>query len=144
MLEYDPTTLQLIKEPFAIHQRQTTSPSVTELQELFSSMCGAFERVYIVLDGLDEAQEEVKIQLLEGINAFPSNTRTLIMSRPLKSFECLVPGVVLIDIEARNEDIELFVEKKIAQMPRLRMVLAGTEGEKRRICKTIREKSGGM
>ena len=111
---------------------------------MLSTICAVFEKVYVVLDGLDEAQEEVKIRLLEGINAFPSNTRTLIMSRPLKSFECLVPGVVLIDIEARNEDIELFVEKKIAQMPRLRMVLAGTEGEKRRICKTIKEKSGGM
>ncbi|KAJ2911930.1 hypothetical protein MD484_g8488, partial [Candolleomyces efflorescens] len=144
LLEYEPTTLRFISETFAIHQRQATSPSVAELQDLFSSMCGAFERVYIVLDGLDEAQEEVKIQLLEGINAFPSNTRTLIMSRPLKSFECLVPGVILIDIEARNEDIELFVEKKIAQMPRLRTMLSGKEGEKRRICKAIKDKSGGM
>ena len=107
-------------------------------------MCAAFERVYIVLDGLDEAQEEVKIQLLEGINTLPSNTRTLIMSRPLKSFECLVPGAVLIDIETRNEDIELFVEKKIAQMHRLRTMLTGKEVEKRRICKAIKEKSGGM
>jgi hypothetical protein len=111
---------------------------------LLSVICSAFERVYIVLDGLDEAQEDVKIQLLEEINTLPINTRTLIMSRPLKSFECLVSGAAHIDIEARNEDIELFVEKKIAQMPRLRTMLAKKDSERRRICKVIKEKSGGM
>ncbi|RXW16981.1 hypothetical protein EST38_g8870 [Candolleomyces aberdarensis] len=144
LLEYDPATLQHISETFAIHQRQDTWPSQAELHELLSAICSGFEKVYIVLDGLDEAQEDVKIQLLEEINTLPSNTRTLIMSRPLKSFECLVRSAVSINIEARNEDIELFVEKKIAQMPRLQTMLAGKDGEKERICKAIKEKSGGM
>ncbi|RXW14277.1 hypothetical protein EST38_g11578 [Candolleomyces aberdarensis] len=129
---------------FTIHQRQDTWPSEAELHELLSVICTGFEKVYIILDGLDEAQEDVKIQLLEEINTLPSNTRTLIMSRPLKTFEYLVRGVAGINIEARNEDIELFVEKKIAQMPRLHAMLAGKDGEKHRICKAIKEKSGGM
>ncbi|RXW18605.1 hypothetical protein EST38_g7250 [Candolleomyces aberdarensis] len=144
LLEYDPVTLRHISEAFAIHQRQDTWPSEAELHELLSTICTGFKKVYIVLDGLDEAQEEVKIRLLEGINTLPPNTRTLIMSRPLKSFECLVRSAVHIDIEARNEDIELFVEKKIAQMPRLQTMLAKKDSEKRRICKAIKEKSGGM
>ncbi|RXW14281.1 hypothetical protein EST38_g11573, partial [Candolleomyces aberdarensis] len=144
LLEYDPATLRHISEMFTIHQRQDTWPSEAELHELLSVICTGFEKVYIILDGLDEAQEDVKIQLLEEINTLPSNTRTLIMSRPLKTFEYLVRGVAGINIEARNEDIELFVEKKIAQMPRLHAMLAGKDGEKRRICKAIKEKSGGM
>ncbi|RXW15108.1 hypothetical protein EST38_g10741 [Candolleomyces aberdarensis] len=144
LLEHDPTTLRYISEMFAIHQRQDTRPSEAELHELLSAICTGFEKVYIILDGLDEAREAVKIQLLEEINTLPSNTRTLITSRPLKSFEYLVPDAAHIDIEARNEDIELFVEKKIAQMPRLHTMLAGKDGEKHRICKAIKEKSGGM
>ncbi|RXW18603.1 hypothetical protein EST38_g7252 [Candolleomyces aberdarensis] len=144
LLEYDPATLRYIKEAFTIHQRQDTRPSEAELHELLSAICTGFEKVYIVLDGLDEAQEDVRIQLLEAIDNLPSTTHTLIMSRPLKSFECLVPGAAHVDIEARNEDIELFVEKKIAQMPRLRTMLAKKDSEKRRICEVIKEKSGGM
>ncbi|RXW15115.1 hypothetical protein EST38_g10739 [Candolleomyces aberdarensis] len=144
LLEYDPATLRYISEMFAIHQRQDTWPSEAELHELLSFICAAFEKVYIVLDGLDEAQEDVKIRLLEEINTLPPNARILIMSRPLKSFECLVRGAVYVNIEARNEDIELFVEKKIAQMPRLQTMLAGKDGEMHRICKAIKEKSGGM
>ncbi|KAJ2933231.1 hypothetical protein H1R20_g3832, partial [Candolleomyces eurysporus] len=144
LLEYDPATLRYVSKMFAIHQRQDTSPSEAELYELLSAICTGFEKVYIVLDGLDEAQEDVKIQLLEEINTLPSNTRTLIMSRPLNTFEYLVRDAANINIEARNEDIELFVEKKIAQMPRLHTMLAGKDGEKHRICKAIKEKSGGM
>ncbi|RXW18604.1 hypothetical protein EST38_g7253 [Candolleomyces aberdarensis] len=144
LLEYDPATLRHISETFAIHQRQDTWPSEAELHELLSVICTGFEKVYIVLDGLDEAQEDVKIRLLEAIDTLPPTTRTLIMSRPLKSFEYLVSGAAHIDIEARNEDIELFVEKKIAQMPRLRTMLAKKDSEKRRICQAIKEKSGGM
>ncbi|KAJ2916935.1 hypothetical protein MD484_g3527, partial [Candolleomyces efflorescens] len=144
LLEYDPTTLKYIKRMFTVHQRQDTSPSQAELHDLLSAICPAFEKVFIILDGLDEAQEDVKIQLLNEINTLPHNTRTLIMSRPLKSFEYLVPGAAHIDIEARNEDIELFVEKQIAQIPRLRTMLAKKDSEKRRICKAIKEKSGGM
>ncbi|KAJ2936580.1 hypothetical protein H1R20_g513, partial [Candolleomyces eurysporus] len=144
LLEYDPATLRHISETFAIHQRQDTWPSEAELYELLSTICTRFKKVYIILDGLDEAQEEVKIRLLEGINTLPPNTRTLIMSRPMKSFECLVRGAAHIDVEARNEDIELFVEKKIAQMPRLQTMLAKKDSEKRRICEAIKKKSGGM
>ncbi|RXW11729.1 hypothetical protein EST38_g14126, partial [Candolleomyces aberdarensis] len=103
-----------------------------------------FGRVYIVLDGLDEALEDVKARLLEVVDSLPSETRTLIMSRPLKSFEYLVQNVAFIDIMVRNEDIELFVDKKIAQIPRLRTLLAGKDDERERLCTTMKEKSRGM
>ncbi|KAJ2933271.1 hypothetical protein H1R20_g3806, partial [Candolleomyces eurysporus] len=69
---------------------------------------------------------------------------SLIMSRPLVSFEYLVPGAAFLDIQARNEDVERFVRKKIDEVPTLRAVLRGKEASKDQLCAAIKESSHGM
>ncbi|KAJ2934209.1 hypothetical protein H1R20_g2898, partial [Candolleomyces eurysporus] len=144
LLRRDRSTLEHVCESFRIHERDGSRPSNAELHKLMSAVVQKFDRVFIILDGLDEAEEDARKPLLDFINSLPSNTHTLIMSRPLESLQRLFPCVVHVDIEARNEDIERFVEKRILDIPSLHAVLLGKDAAKEDLCTAIKRKSGGM
>ncbi|KAJ2934167.1 hypothetical protein H1R20_g2889, partial [Candolleomyces eurysporus] len=138
------STLEHVRESFQTHERGNSRPSDVELHQLMSAVVQKFDRVFIVLDGLDETEEDARKPLLDFINSLPSNTHTLIMSRPLGSLQRLFPCAVQVDIEARNEDIERFVEKRILDIPSLHAVLLGKDAAKEELCTAIKRKSGGM
>ncbi|RXW15006.1 hypothetical protein EST38_g10851, partial [Candolleomyces aberdarensis] len=144
LLRRDRSTLEHVRESFRTHERDNSRPSDAELHQLMTAAVQKLNRVFIVLDGLDEAQEDARKPLLDFINSLPSNTHTLIMSRPLGSLQRLFPCAVQVDIEARNEDIERFVEKKIHDIPSLHAVLQGKDAAKEELCTAIKRKSGGM
>ncbi|KAJ2934208.1 hypothetical protein H1R20_g2899, partial [Candolleomyces eurysporus] len=144
LLRRDRSTLEHLRKSFRIHERDNSRPSDAELHRLMSVVVQKFDCVFIVLDGLDEADEDARKPLLDFINSLPSNTHTLIMSRPLESLQRLFPCAVYVDIEARNEDIERFVEKRIVDIPGLHAVLLGKDVAKEELCTAIKRKSGGM
>ncbi|KAJ2934191.1 hypothetical protein H1R20_g2896, partial [Candolleomyces eurysporus] len=144
LLRRDRSTLEHVRESFRTHKRDNSRPLDVELHQLMSAVVRKFDRVFIVLDGLDEAEEDARKPLLDFINSLPSNTHTLIMSRPLGSLQCLFPCAVQVDIEARNEDIEQFVEKRILDIPSLHAILLGKAAAKEELCTAIKRKSGGM
>ncbi|KAJ2914531.1 hypothetical protein MD484_g5857, partial [Candolleomyces efflorescens] len=144
LLRYDPTTLQFVRESFLIHDRDNTRPTESELYQLMSAILPNFNRVFIVLDGLDEAEEDARKPLLDLLNSFPSNTRSLIMSRPLELLQDRFPDISRLDIEARNEDIERFVRKRVDDIPSLYAILSDKPESMRYLCSVIKEKSGGM
>ncbi|KAJ2934174.1 hypothetical protein H1R20_g2886, partial [Candolleomyces eurysporus] len=138
------STLEHVRDSFRAHERGNSRPSDVELHQLMSAIVKKFNRVFIVLDGLDEADEDARKPLLDFINSLPSNTHTLVMSRPLASLQRLFPSAVHVDIEARNEDIERFVKKRILDIPSLYAVLLGKDAAKEELCTAIKRKSGGM
>ncbi|KAJ2934211.1 hypothetical protein H1R20_g2894, partial [Candolleomyces eurysporus] len=138
------STVEHVHESFRIHKRDRSRPSHVELQQLMSAVVQKFDRVFIVLDGLDEADEDARKPLVDFINSLPSNAYTLIMSRPLGSLQRLFPCAVQVDIEARNEDIGRFVEKRILDIPSLHEVLLGKDAAKEEFCNAIKRKCGGM
>ena len=144
LLERSPATFRYVRETFYSHKKQETVPTKSELLEILCNISSAFQKVFIVIDGLDETNDEVKQELLETLDTLPRKARGLIMSRPLPLFKYLLPEAVFIDIEARNEDIELFVAKRIHQIPRLQNMLEGKDSVRSQVYAKIKEKSGGM
>ncbi|KAJ2917556.1 hypothetical protein MD484_g2836, partial [Candolleomyces efflorescens] len=141
-LQRDRLTMQRISEHFLSDEE----PRLTnrQLLQFLSAIASAYERSFIVLDGLDEAEENDRQQLLDGISSLPSNMHTLIMSRPMKSFEYLVPRAEFLDIQAHNKDIGRFVETRIGEIPTLRAVLQGKDAAKDQLYAAIKKKSNGM
>ncbi|RXW23767.1 hypothetical protein EST38_g2088 [Candolleomyces aberdarensis] len=144
LLLRDTSGLEHVRKSFRTHERDDSRPSDVELHQLMSAIVKKFNRVFIVLDGLDEADEDARKPLLDFVNSLPSNTHALIMSRPLGSLQRLFPCAVQVDVEARNEDIERFVEKKILDIPSLHAVLLGKDAVRDELCAAIKLKSGGM
>ncbi|RXW19484.1 hypothetical protein EST38_g6375 [Candolleomyces aberdarensis] len=138
------TSMQYISQYLLSREKEESRPTNKQLLQVLSSIAATYERVFIVLDGLDEAGESDRQQLLDGLNSLPSNMHLLIMSRPLMSFEYLVPDAAFLDIQARNEDIERFVKKRIDEIPTLRAVLRGKDTARDQLCAAIKKKSRGM
>ncbi|KAJ2934212.1 hypothetical protein H1R20_g2893, partial [Candolleomyces eurysporus] len=144
LLRRNRSTLEHVRESFQTHGRVDSRPSNVELHQIMSAIVQKFNRVFIVLDGLDEAEEDARKPLLDFIESLPSNTHTLIMSRPLGSLQRLFPCAVQVDIEARNEDIERFVKKRIPEIPSLNAVLLHKDAARDELCTAIKRTSGGM
>jgi hypothetical protein len=143
-LQHNRSTIQYIGQYFLSDETEEPRMTNRQLLQFLSAIALAYERVFIVLDGLDEAEESDGQQLLDGLSSLPSNMHSLIMSRPLMLFEYLVPGAEFLDIQAQNEDIERFVETRIDEIPTLRAVLRGEDAAKDQLCAAIKEKSSGM
>ncbi|KAJ2917577.1 hypothetical protein MD484_g2831, partial [Candolleomyces efflorescens] len=144
LLQHDRLNMQHIGQQFLSDESEEPRLTNRQLLQFLSAIASAYERIFIILDGLDEAEENDRQQLLDGIRSLPSNVHTLIMSRPLMSFEYLVPDAEFLDIQAHNEDIERFVETRIDEIPTLRAVLRGKDAAKDQLCAAIKEKSNGM
>ncbi|KAF5336014.1 hypothetical protein D9611_006177 [Ephemerocybe angulata] len=101
-----------------------------------------FAKVFIVIDGLDEADDEVKDGLLQALPSMGVNL--LITSRPLDLFTTYTPDAIHISIQAQTDDIDLYVTKKIEKSARLRMIIGGDQALTEELKRLVREKSHGM
>ena len=102
-----------------------------------------FEKAYIIVDALDEAPDDTRLNLLEALRLLPVNL--LLTSRPLVMLEQYHSDAAYIHVERENwMDIEIFIEKKIDKTPWLTTMLRGKEAIRMEICAKLKEKSQGM
>lgn len=79
------------------------------------------EKVFIVIDGLNEAPDEVKHGLLRFLPTLGANL--LIVSRPLGMFYRYTPHAHFVVIEPRTKDNQHLIDDRIRSHVRLRCVL---------------------
>ncbi|KAF5335515.1 hypothetical protein D9611_012128 [Ephemerocybe angulata] len=103
---------------------------------------GLLSKVFIIIDGLDEAEDAVKDALLRALPILGANV--LIMSRPLELYAHCVPDALHISIEARTEDIDRFIDDQIQRNSRLQAIIRGDSTLIEKLKTRIRESSKGM
>ncbi|KAF6747974.1 ankyrin repeat-containing domain protein [Ephemerocybe angulata] len=103
---------------------------------------GLLSKVFIIIDGLDEAEDAVKDALLRILPTLGANV--LIMSRPLELYAHCIPHALHVSIEARTEDIDRFVDDQIRCNSRLQAIVRGDPTLIERLKARIRESSKGM
>ncbi|KAF6744462.1 ankyrin repeat-containing domain protein [Ephemerocybe angulata] len=116
--------------------------SEAELVEVFQGAVGLFSKVFIVIDGLDEANDIVKDGLLRVLPSLGANA--LITSRPLDLFKHHIPDALHILIEARTGDIDIFVQETIKTNSRLGAIIRGDPSLVELLKSRIKESSKGM
>ncbi|KAF5340627.1 hypothetical protein D9611_007384 [Ephemerocybe angulata] len=116
--------------------------TVKEITQLLRKVIAFFAKVFIILDGLDEAGDEVREGILQALP--PMGANLLITSRPLDHLLCYTPGALQVTIEARTEDIGLFVEEQVKQSARLQAIMGGDSELINQLSGRINEKSKGM
>lgn len=97
-------------------------PSLEELVPLLPALVGEFDRIYIVIDGLDECLE--RQSLLEALVGLDSNSRThlLVTSREevdIKRKFNEKPAVCIQDDNVAR-DVEIYVKSEIEKQPKLK------------------------
>lgn len=110
--------------------------------ELFREIVELLSKVFVVIDGLDEVDDHVKEALLSALASMRVNL--LITSRPLDLFTCHTPNAFQVSIQARTEDIEIYVRTRIGQSARLKAILRGNENLVCELTERIKLKSQGM
>lgn len=123
------------------------TPGETELVDVLTSLVQTFEKVFIVIDGLDEAPESVREDLLSMLIPLP-RVSVLITSRPLSHLIAHhAPHAACVTIQAHAEDISVYVAERARKSAKLQAILR-ISGQGQSIIATlserIRDLSNGM
>ncbi|KAH0427673.1 ankyrin repeat protein [Colletotrichum camelliae] len=101
-------------------QRQ---PEVDELQEVLSDVCSEYERVFVIIDGLDECGTAVE-EIAAGVRVFADNCLSVsiaVLSRNEPEIEEeLADPFDHVEISARKEDIDLYVRAEMTTRKKLK------------------------
>lgn len=91
-------------------------PEVWDLTKALYFVASHCERVFVVIDGIDQCSDEVREQLLESIEDLrgESDTAFLITSRRDPSIECLFSDYTRLDIQSSDEDIGDYLDEQIS------------------------------
>ncbi|KAM0426320.1 hypothetical protein ACHAPT_008360 [Fusarium lateritium] len=113
-------TLEKYHDELTSERQLQAGPSAKRLIKVLRSMCSSFNRVYIIVDGLDECGEQVEESLESLVALLPSpDDETLnlaLLSRdevPIR--EIMGDDFRNIEIEAHTEDIQLYVASELEQ-----------------------------
>ena len=101
-----------------------------------------FYRTFIIVDGLDEVEPAIRIQLLEILQSF--ETSMLVTSRTYPSIERELRGFTILDMVVSSNDIKSFVEAELSKDGRLARVLSNDVEFRTMISEHIEEKSQGL
>jgi hypothetical protein len=110
-----------IRKLYDTHVNKRTSPTPTELLGALESEIGAFSKVFIVVDALDECTEDDnrRATLLGALLYLPETVKLLVTSRPLPTIETDLKGIARLDIRAKNKDVQMYVKGRIPREKRL-------------------------
>lgn len=136
------TTINNIYETY---QTRGIRPSLDDTIEAMQSVCAGFQRVYIVVDALDECADNdgMRNTLVRSLRCIQEggNTQILCTSRPTPSIERLFRDDPVLRIRAQKEDVMRFV---VGQTSRFADCIVRDEGLTKDVQVAIVEASGEM
>ncbi|KAH7148231.1 ankyrin repeat-containing domain protein [Dactylonectria macrodidyma] len=107
-----------ISKLYEKHQRTSTHPSLEDLQSLFMELSQYFQRVFLIIDGLDEVPDRWSIlEFLENLSRRDEDFKVLVASRAEMDLEDAFSFYAKVTIEPRDiaPDIERFVRKQLSR-----------------------------
>ncbi|EFI26658.1 ankrin repeat containing protein [Coprinopsis cinerea okayama7 len=131
----------IVKPVYEKHKLEGTDPSVEELVTLLRKLESYFDRVFYVVDGVDEAHLNVRFDLIQVINQLQGNV--ILTSRPLDDLGEELNHAVFCTLVAQDQDIKLHMEEKLWRHKQLRRVLEQNDHHEE-VLKDIIEKAEGM
>jgi hypothetical protein len=125
LAESQPGVLRLVREIYRQHtQRESTSPDNNNMVSYISQLClESFERVYIVIDGLDEASERDRHELVTLLNKLPANTRIAYLSRYMEDIKESIGSKLTMVICTHDMDVRLFVKGRLREEVRFQKII---------------------
>ncbi|KAJ3532746.1 hypothetical protein NM208_g8299 [Fusarium decemcellulare] len=126
----------------------SSDPSLWELNDIIHQMAACFEKVYMVVDGIDECGEtarEVARALADIVEEQEATVSLTILSRDeLPIREALQDAFVSIEIEAQRDDIKLYVATEIESRIQTGQLRLRNMSLKDKILHALVNDNGGM
>jgi ATP/maltotriose-dependent transcriptional regulator MalT len=139
--------LSTTTEKLLPYQRKPPArPSETEILSLLCDEIKTYDRVYVVLDALDESRNDIAIKVHHSlIHDLPDNVSLLCTSRRIPEIMKTFAGDQLFDITAHNEDLRKYVKAFFEDTPGLCDLVARTnEVDQETVASKVLERARGM
>ncbi|KAF4627318.1 hypothetical protein G7Y89_g10840 [Cudoniella acicularis] len=106
-----------VKIAFQTYSRKQVYPTFPEYLDMVAGQMATFERVYVVVDALDECTEAngVREELLEGILQLPAFVSVMATSRYIPGIEFYARNAKQLTIRAHEDDIHLHVRSRLSK-----------------------------
>ncbi|KAJ7239382.1 hypothetical protein B0H12DRAFT_1136112, partial [Mycena haematopus] len=111
-----------VSDMYLRHFSRGTRPSLDEILEALRSIMAKYDKIYFVVDALDEYPEDERNVLLEYLSTItlgPPIINLLMTSRPNITLTPFFSDVILLEIRAVDDDIRQYVETHIKKSSRL-------------------------
>lgn len=100
-------------------QGPRSQPSLDEISRILRTEVERYEKVYFIMDALDECSAENRTTLLRQISVLPPTVSLMVTSRFLNSVPRQFQGAMELEIEADVEDIKRYVKERMKSVERL-------------------------
>ncbi|KAK0442337.1 ankyrin repeat-containing domain protein [Armillaria borealis] len=106
-----------VKAIYDDHRRLDTIPSLEQLRSYLSRELQQYERVYIIVDALDEVKDEDRDLLVKILRSIGSEIRVslLVTSRNIASIGSLFRDCTALSIRATDEDIGAYIADRLSR-----------------------------
>ncbi|KAI5804633.1 ankyrin repeat-containing domain protein [Peziza echinospora] len=141
---HSPAIVAAIKEIQERHAGKDTRPTIHELEKLLKDHLKLYERVFLVIDALDECGDrDSLLRSIAQIAGTSGKVSVLITSRDLGGIPSqLREDEEVLQIAATDQDMEKFVQVQITRMPQRGFTLS--DNAKKEIVDAIVEKAKGF
>ena len=135
-----------VKKLYEIHAKRSTLPSTGELDDALTVVCERFQRIFIVVDALDEATGinnpgEALLKLCKNLSP---RVRTLVTSRHTAGLMRDMQEARCIEVSAKDQDITAYIRHEIVSRTRLQQFVTKEPAFEEHIIQRILEKCKGM
>lgn len=144
LMQDRPETSDNVISLYERHLVNNTRPTQEELTQALRSEIGLYSKVFVVVDALDECLEGNQRRLITELRSLGDTVSMLVTSRRLALIEELFLSAKRLDIYATNEDVQKYVEGRIAQEPRLARVVGTDPALRETVVKQITGNVEGM
>lgn len=142
LAERHSSVFSFVESIYRNHLKDATRPIEQEWLELLQTLTPLFNRVFIVIDALDEFPDNFRDGFLTALISLQANL--LVTSRPSNTFY-LLSDIVYIHVGEENEqDIERFINQKFKESSNLTSLLRKKEQVRVQICAKLKEMSKSM
>ena len=120
--DHEPLPL-FLRDLYERHRAYGTSPTLSDLSIALSDISNLYQRIYVILDALDECTDDVRWELMEKLREIEPEVHLLVTSRDLDSIEEELHEFQRLEIKANKADMELFIDHHIQKNKNLRRIV---------------------
>jgi hypothetical protein len=131
---------------YNLHKRYDTRPTVSQIKAIFEKETSRLDKVYVILDALDEYAEsyEEALEVVSTIRSLSSRIKLLCTSRSSAVFDSYFEGCAALKVSAKKDDIEAYLTSHLQKHHRLTKHVRADPKLKDDIVNTISNECRGM
>ncbi|KIW12585.1 hypothetical protein PV08_09863 [Exophiala spinifera] len=103
-----------VKSLYRKHVDRNTLPTLAEVEMVVSKEVGRYQKVFVVVDALDECHWSLRMDLLETLQTLQPKVNLLVTSRFDDSIAHSFEESSTYEIEARTEDLLIYISSRIS------------------------------